>query len=919
MHMYSTLRRVAVALVAMAALLVVAAPAWGSYGFSSFEVHMTNEDGSPDTQAGSHPYAVTTEFVMNTTKAPTEFRGELTVPDENQRNMTIDMPAGFVGNPTAVATCPRPDLSKNECPADSQVGVVHLTLSDTTFVFTSYYTGVYNLATRDGEAADLAFQVQGVPIHMDMSVRSESDYGVQVKLLNVPDSLPFSAVKLTLWGTPGAPSHDAERGQTCENLGEAFKLCEPTEPGPPAGSGNAAFLTMPTSCGAPLVTTTSSDSWQHPETYVKASYTGEAMSGCNRLGFAPTIHVTPDNSSAGASTGLKVRISLPQNENGDQYATSALKALKIELPDGLAINPSGAAGRAACSDAQLGIGTSAPVSCPSASRIGTITIHTPLLDEPLKGGVFIGQPKPGDPYRLFFAPESSKHGVVVRLQASVIANSVTGHLTVELDDAPQLPVSDVAVEMEGGPHALLRNPTACGTAISTVEVTPWAAPGIAPAGSESSYTVSGQCGAKPFAPKLVAGSAEPQAGASSPFDLTVLRGDGEQQLGDVAVQLPPGLLGKISSVAQCPAAEAQAGACPAASEVGTVSVAAGAGGDPLWVPGGHAYLTGPYKGAPFGLSFVVPAIAGPFNLGNVVVQAGITVDPRTAQVAVSTDTLPPIVEGVPLELRRIAVSIDRPHFMVSPTRCTGSVIHARIDSRSGTAVDTSEPYNSVNCAKLAFKPKLTALTVAKVSRRDGTSLHVVVHAKPGQANIRKVVVRMPKQLPARESTLKRSCPAAVFAKSPGECDKEADVGTATVYTPILSSPMSGPVYLVSHGGSAYPEIVALLSGEGVNVQLHGLTHINGRLGVTRVTFKGLPDVPITRFDLVLPKGQDSAIGVAGSLCERPLKMRTKIVGQNGAELRHVTKVMVAGCAAGASHGRRRSGRGQGRHSKKAAS
>jgi hypothetical protein len=898
MHMYSTLRRAVVVVVAAAALAVGVTPAWGAYGVSSLEVQMSAMGESPgvlvpDTQAGSHPFAVTTNISLNTVG-----EGEGLRPDGNQRNATIDMPAGFLGNPTAVPMCPRADVGTGKCPADTQVGVVTLKLADPLmemFFGTATTAGVYNMAPREGEVADLAFQVFAIPIHLQIGVRSEGDYGVRVKLTNVPETLPFNEVHLTLWGVPGAPAHTQERGSSFFCSGEGSeRFCG--NGGESAGGANGAFLTLPTNCQSPMVSSISTDSWQQASVFATATYTGAKPTGCSKAGFAPSMTVSPDSTTAGAPTGLRISIAQPQEEGPEDTANSPLRDAQITLPEGLAISPAGANGRAACSDEELGIGTTRPVTCPSASRVGTVTIDTPLLSSRLSGGVFIGSPKSGEPYRLFLVAEDPERGVLVRLQASVAANPSTGRLTVTLDEAPQLPVSELTVALEGGSRALLRNPLSCGTATTTAELTPWSAPESPAVGAQSSYQVTGRCASKPFAPSFAAGATAPQAGGSTPFDFTVTRGEGEQQLGGLSIQLPPGVSAMLTSVPRCSAAAALAKQCGAGSQIGTVAVAAGAGSDPLWVQGGQVYLTGPYAGAPFGLSFVVPAVAGPFNLGTVSVMAAVSVDPHTAQVTVKTDPLPQILEGVPLELRAIAVNIDRAGFMVNPTSCEGSTVHAAIGSAGGASEIASAPFNVVNCANLAFAPKLTASTRGKASHRLGASLKVKITQKAGEAGLRKIAVQLPKLLVTRQETLKMACAEQQFAANPAACPAASVVGHAVVHTPILGAALIGPAILVSHAGAGFPDLDLVLKGEGITIEVTGHTEI--KKGITHTRIESIPGDPISSIELTLPEGPHAILGApsAGhSLCKKRLEMLTTMVAQDGARTLERIRIKPQGC------------------------
>jgi hypothetical protein len=323
----------------------------------------------------------------------------------------------------------------------------------------------------------------------------------------------------------------------------------------------------------------------------------------------------------------------------------------------------------------------------------------------------------------------------------------------------------------------------------------------------------------------------------------------------------------------------------------------GPGPDPFYLPEpgrppNQVYLTGPYENAPFGLSIVVPAIAGPFDLGNVIMRAKVEVDPHTAQLIVTSDPLPTIREGIPLDIRTVNVSIDRVDFIFNPTNCAPQTVAGTIYS-AGASATVSSPFGAANCANLRFKPKLTALTHAKTSRAKGAYLHVKIVSGRGQANIEKLKLDLPKRLPSRLATLRKACPDATFSANPAACPSASVVGAATVVTPILSNPLRGPAYLVSHGGAAFPDLEIVLQGEGIRLELDGQTTI--KKGITSSTFRSIPDVPISTFDLVLPEGPHSVLGTNDSLCKKTLKMPTALVGQNGAVIHKTTKIAVSGC------------------------
>jgi hypothetical protein len=539
--------------------------------------------------------------------------------------------------------------------------------------------------------------------------------------------------------------------------------------------------------------------------------------------------------------------------------------------------------------------------------------------------VFLGEPEclpcsnadseDGRIFRLFLQIRSVERGVIVKLAGHVSANPTTGRLQATFTQQPQLPFSELLLTFNGGARASLANPQTCGTFTTTTDLTPWSAPGVGGlSGSEpiagtpdatpsSSFNVDwngagGVCPASmPFSPSFSAGSQTPTAGASSPFAVTIGRQDREQDLSAITVSTPPGLLGKIAGIPQCPEAQANAGTCGPESQIGTTTVGAGPGPHPFYL-GGRVYLTGPYKGDPFGLSIVTPAVAGPFNLGTVVVRAAIAVNPSTAALTIISDSLPQFVDGVQLRLRTINVEVNRPRFMLNPTSCAAQGVGATITAAQGASSSVSSPFEVGGCQSLPFSPSFSAYTQASTSKAHGASLTITVKSAPGQANIGKVDVQLPKALPARLiPTLQNACTEAQFNANPAGCPADSFVGTATAVTPILNAPLSGPAILVSHGGAAFPDLEFLLQGEnGVEIVLDGKTDIKG--GITYSKFESIPDAPISSFVTSLPEGPHSILAAPGGyLCGKSLVMPTTITAQNGKQIIQKTEITVTGCAA----------------------
>jgi hypothetical protein len=406
----------------------------------------------------------------------------------------------------------------------------------------------------------------------------------------------------------------------------------------------------------------------------------------------------------------------------------------------------------------------------------------------------------------------------------------------------------------------------------------------------------------PFNPSLTAGTTSIQAGGFSPFTMTMSRGDGNQNLDAIRLKMPPGMLGTLATVKLCPEAQANAGTCGAESLIGHTTVSVGVGGDPYSVTGGQVFITEGYKDAPYGLSIVNPAKAGPFDLGKVIVRAKVEVDPLTAVLTITSDSdgpykIPTILDGIPLQIQHVNVSIDRPGFTFNPTNCSPLAITGALTSDQGATKALSVPFQITNCAVLAFKPKLTAKTSGKTSRKAGASLSVKLTypAGPYDANIARVKVDLPRQLPSRLTTLQQACPTATFDTNPANCPAASIVGHATASTPVMPVPLTGPAYFVSHGGEQFPELIIVLQGYGATVHLVGSTFIN-KAGITSSTFKTVPDVPVGTFELNLPQGKYSALAANGNLCTTKLVMPTSFVAQNGAVIKTTTPITPTGCA-----------------------
>jgi hypothetical protein len=947
------------------------------------------------TQAGGHPWALTTaiEFTseeLNASKA----NGASLIPTQDPKDIVVDLPPGLLGDPMAAERCPLATALGGECPASSQVGVYRLRA----FLGHDNLGPIVNVVPEAGQSAEfvLELEVHHRPVLTGHLVRTPQGYGFTVVSNGIPEASTLVSVETTFWGVPADPSHDPMRGLKCAATGYGVPMnCDVRSGGKPAEVTPVPFLTMGTDCAVgPETATVRADSWEEPgsvganglysEQFREASARMPGVTGCNLLQFNPEIEVLPDSLLADEPVGLGVNVNVPLSEEPGTNATPQLRNAVVTLPEGMSVSPGVVDGIQACQatgpeginiegpeSEEVGLNGEwqlAPGHCPDASTVGTAEAFTPFLPVPVKGHVYLARPGCGGPgqsacteqdaldgnlYQLYLelggTGALADTGVHIKVAGKTEANPATGQLTTKFLENPQAPFSKLEIHLNGGPRAPIANPAVCGAAVTTADFMPWSAPGTTQEGllmagtqdatPSSFFDVGGCASPRGLAPGFVAGTVTPQAGAFSAFTLSFSRQDREQFVKGVQVHTPPGLLGMLSSVQLCQEPEADLGHCPESSKIGTTRVASGAGSHPFEIEG-TVYLTGPHDGAPFGLSVVTPAVAGPFNLGLVVVRARIDVDPESSTLTVTTDesgpyALPQIIFGVPLRLKRITVNIDRANFMFNPTNCgapgqPGSQqVTARVAGSENAVASVQSQFAVGGCQSLAFKPRFVVSTSGHTSRAGGASLDAKLSYPAGsvgsEANIARVKVDLPKQLPSRLTTLQKACTAQTFASNPANCPAASIVGIVKASTPLLPVGLSGPVYFVSHGGEAFPSLIVVLQGDGVRVDLVGSTFIS-KAGITSSTFKTVPDVPVGSFELYLPEGKYSALAANGNLCaltstvtvkrkvtqrvhgrtvqrtitthvKKPasLLMPTEFVAQNGAVLKQSTKIEVTEC------------------------
>jgi hypothetical protein len=894
------------------------ASASGGFGVSSFTM------GTSSSQAGGH-VDFTTSFGFG--------REALGGPAGQVKNVTVVLPEGLVGDPQDIPQCTTGELVEFDCQPSAQVGVL-----TTKFSFPAKevgeepvefeeQTGVYNMVPNPGHPATFATSLAFATVLIQADVARDGTYRLVASVREISTLEPVVSTSLTMWGVPADSSHDGLRFGPPPNYGI------PTR----AGAAPAPFMINSSDCSdGPLASSLTVDSWEG-ET-ATASTSMRAPTGCGLLEAAPTLSVQPDTAQAGAPAGYDVNLTVPQELAPYALSTPDLRDANVTFPAGTVVSPSSANGLQACSLEQIGLNTGAPVGCPDASKIGTVEVLTPLLGAPLKGSLYVAA-QGANPFKSLLAVYLVAEGssVQVKLAGRVSANPANGQLTTSFTGNPKVPFSELRVHLFGGQGASLSNPTTCGEALSTSQLTFYSSPvALTPS---SAFNVTG-CTGPQFAPSFTAGTVDPRSGGFSPLSVAISRTDSDQYLSGVQVTTPQGLLGILKGIPLCPEPQASKGDCSSASQIGHVVSSAGPGPSPVFLPGtgqpqDPVFLTGGYNGAPFGLSILVPAIAGPFNLGNVVVRAAVSVDPATAQVAIGSDPLPQILQGIPLQVRSVNVVVDRPGFTFNPTGCEPRSVTGVLTSIQGAKTAVSSPFQTANCRALAFKPVFTASTQANdKTKGKGASLtvHVSTHQGPTgsgarEANIAKVNVQLPISLPSRLTTLQKACTEQQFAKDPRGCPPEAMVGTAIAHTPVLPVPLEGPAILVSHAGAGFPDLDLVLQGYGVTVVLTGHTQITK--GITFSHFETVPDAPISSFELKLPQGPHSILAAfltKGTLCEplttrtvtktvtvkvngearrvkRAVKetvagallMPTTITAQNGAILKQNTRIAVRGC------------------------
>ncbi len=881
-----SLRSMLVAVASVLALAILpAAPAWGGVAISEFSV------GSSNQQSGGHP-DLTARFKVDKPGEP-----------EVVNNVNIDMPEGVFGNPGAIFRCRAAVFVANECQPGAQAGLITIVANyegNPTYVLGT--APIYNMQVLGDEAARLAFVVPvlGVPVIMPVNVRSDSDYGLRLSINAISQSVALSSALMTIWGFPGDKEHDAERfrpGHPASPPGCPGSLTVScTEaPFPHAGETVHPFIDNPSVCtGQELPVAVDVTTYQDPvPTHAEAKYPG--TNGCENQKFDPLLQAKLTTPEADSPAGLDLQLAAEQFLAGRAPSQSTLRTATLTLPEGLSINPDAADGQTACSEQQAHFRENLPGACPDNSKIGTVEVHTPALEEPLLGSLYIGEPLPGDQYRVFMIFDG--FGIHAKLIAGVHPDPRTGQITLSVADIPQVPFEEFDLHLFASDRGLMATPIQChGYAVESTFV-PWNT-GLASQHSEPFLSISeGPTGrpcpgqVRPFNPRLVAGTSNALAGRYSSFILKLDRDDGDQFLRDVNFRMPPGFTGKLRGLSYCPPSaiaaaaeksgrgEIAAPSCPASSEVGTSNVAAGPGSHPFHAVG-RMYLAGPLDGAPLSVVAMTPALAGPYDYGVVVVQVALHVDPKTAQVSAVSSSVPQIIGGIPIRMRSIQVNIDKPEFTINPTNCNPLSVDSQGIGDQGTITDFSSYFQVVNCETLPFKPTMTVRQVGRKATRRATNPQVQfdLRTRPGDTNIKSLSVTLPGAFAIDQRHLGNICSEKELIEK--QCAGRTPIGKASTTTPLLDRPLEGPVYAVS-GSGGLPKLAFILNGQ-VNLEPRAETTTINRAGagllVTKVPV--VPDAPIGHFALTIFGGKTGYLSNTRDLCRHTPVVSVAYTGQN---------------------------------------
>jgi hypothetical protein len=883
------------------------------FGPKSFEPDFYAPDGTtPVRESGAHPEYFVVPFDTNLLREPTDEAPEQTTVADRTHRLEVNTPPGFVGAPTAVGECSQADFTVNKCPISSMVGRIDFHIypisSGTPQVFAHLYAQVYNLAHPRGTVSDLGFSILANPVHIKVSLDPANHYSILSRVEGINETLPIFDQRLTLWGVPAAHSHDSERCQAASAFTEIStdKECATDLPAKP-------FLTVPPDCGTSHVMRLHHyDFWESIGVFgPEIDYTqpGETTD-CDKPRFEPDVEAVTTGKQANTPTGLDVHIKVNQNESPNALSTPPVKRTTVTLPEGMSFSPSFADGLEGCTLAQMQLGTNNPVQCPDASRIGEVTLHTSLLPRAAEGSMYLaaqGDNPFGSTFALLLVLEDTEErGVLIKIPGRLDVDPNTGQIVTVFDDLPQFPFDDMTLKFRSGPRAPLVSPPTCGKQTIGIEVASYAQPQN-PVDASNTYQVTEgpngtpcppESARRPFHPDFSAGTLNPVAGAYSTFLFRMSRSDDEQELSQVSTTLPPGLVARIAGTSLCPdaainsistalgsgRAELNNPACPASSFFGTVSAGLGAGPGPNYFPG-RVYLAGPYKGAPLSLAVVAPGLAGPYDLGNVVVRAALYVDPDTAQVKAVSDPFPTVLHGVILRVRDVRLRIDRPQTTINPTSCQKMAVGGEITGVGGSLQSTADdslfrtafPFQVGSCADLAFKPKLDLRLFGGTKRGAHPKFQATLTMPPGGANIASASVALPRSEFLDQGHIKTICTRVQFAAE--ACPAGSIYGKVSAKTPLLEETLSANVYLRS-SSHKLPDLVAAFRGGRIDANLVGrIDSVNGGI---RNSFEVVPDVPVTSATFTFAGGAKGLLVNSRNICAGEFRATAEFTAQNGA-------------------------------------
>lgn len=906
------------------AALMLAAPAGAAFGINNFDVTFTDKDGNP-AEAGSHPFAFTVSLGTN-------FDEEL-IPEGYLRDFFAEQIPGLVGDTTAYPRCTTAEFlaekgSEPSCSPQSQVGITGVA-AQTAGVWQTL--PIFNVTPPPGVLLRLGFHIVNENIFIDAGLSQDPPYNAVAASRNTPQLVNVFGSKIQLWGNPSDPEHDELRGPCGAQAAflepgdiEGFEF-KPTGKSCPVPANSEPFLTMPTDCSHPLRSSFEAISWNDldgdgaPDTDAGSRLTHDAagspvsLFGCGKLKFEPSITARPTTRAAQSPTGLD--FSLDVKDEGLTSAKegarshSAIKKAVVTLPEGMTANPSVAEGLKVCSEAALERETlaSAPGDgCPEAAKIGTLEVESPLVEEPIRGTLFQAAPYANlasDSLLAFYVVFKNVNlGVIVKLPVKVEPDSHTGRLIATTEDIPQLPFSRFSLHFREGGRSPLVSPPLCGAYTATAELTPWS--GGSNHTSSSTFRIisgpdEGPCpkgGTPPFEPGFTAGSQSNAAGRFSPFTMRLTRRDGDQDLTRFDATLPPGVGGILAGVDKCPdaqialakaktgLAELRSPSCPANSKIGNVEAGAGVGSQLTYVPG-SIYLAGAFGGAPLSVVAIVPAVAGPFDIGTVVTRQALVVNPRTGEVSVDgshSDPIPHILAGIPLVVRDIQVHVDRSHFTYNATSCDILATRASIWGGGANAFSLIDDgpvargvrYQAASCASLGFKPSLSLKLKGGTGRGAHPRLRSVFKPRQDDANLKGLVLRLPRSAFLDQAHIRTICTRVQFAAK--ACPEGAIYGRARAFTPVLSEPLEGPVYLRSSNHNL-PDFVAALHGL---VDVEAVARIDSKKGGIRATFTDVPDAPITKVVVNMRGGKRGLIVNSTDLCAGKHRGNAQLVAHN---------------------------------------